>query len=97
MWKFSVAVLGSLYALATPVAAFTLTNSDDETYALHVIVGEGGAGNAAADSFELRSGKTIDFCNMGCTVLLDNGSEGYFEGDMIVIIQKGEFFVTSKN
>lgn len=89
-WKIVVlAALGTVALVASPADAITLTNEDDATYDVEVLVGEGAA---AMDAFKLENGEVRgDFCPDGCVLKLDNGTEQYFDGNEDVTIKDGEF------
>lgn len=87
--RLSTAALAVLAMFAAPANALTLTNSDDQTYEVTVVHGEG---DASATLIELQGGANVaDICEDGCTIQLDNGVEMSFNGDEIVSIQDGEF------
>ena len=86
--KLSFSALALLALLAAPANALTLTNSDDKTYEVSVVEGEGD-GNAII--LELQGGANVaEICENGCTIKIDNGVEMSFNGDEIVSIQDGE-------
>lgn len=78
--------------LSAPASALTLINDDQDTYTIHVMIGEGDATN---EKFELPYDHMMeDFCNEGCTIRLSNGASKHFVGDEVVLIQNGNFVVT---
>lgn len=82
-----LAALGML-AMAIPQAgAVTLTNQDDQTYLMELIVGEG---SPTVDELTIEALETItDLCLDGCVVRLDNGEEMEFSGDETAEIRDG--------
>lgn len=95
MWKSSIAAAAVVTLLMVPAAAFTLTNDDEETYSVELILGEG---DALVETFDLMGGETAsDVCMTGCTIRLSSGAESYFEGDMSVVIRGGDFEIDSED
>ena len=84
-----LAVLGAL-AMAIPQAgAVTLTNHDDQTYLMEILVGEG---SPTIEELAIEASESIsDLCLDGCILRLDNGEELEFNGGEIVSIRGGRF------
>ncbi len=89
---FVAAILAALVLSAGSAKALTLSNNDDITYAVDVIVGEGAAGQ---ENYSLAEGQSLEsICPDGCTIRLDNGVEGEFSGTESVAIIDGEFVIS---
>lgn len=90
-WKLPVAVLCSIALTASQASALTLTNKDDATYTVELIVGEG---DQSSNTHTLENGASLsEPCENGCRVILSNGAEMAFEGGENVAIEDGEFVI----
>lgn len=77
-------------SLAGEAQALSLTNRDPNQQWVEIIEGPGQKSRTVAIDY----GETLDApCDLGCTVILDNGAEERFEGDEIVHIENGRFTV----
>ena len=82
----------ALSILAGPATALELTNNDDATYQVEIVIGEG---DSTTESYELETDQFLsDVCAEGCTIKLSNGAEQAFAGDEIVSIKDGKFVIT---
>ncbi len=90
--KSVVAALLATVFMAGSSHAITLTNEDDATYQVEVVLGEG---DGSTKQFALESGETLaDVCTEGCTVRLDNGATQEFGGDETIFVEDGKFVVS---
>ena len=77
--------------MTAPAAAITLVNDDQQTYVVTVKIGEG---DQTVEEFELEYDYAADeFCEEGCSIKLDNGTEMSFAGHELVSIRNGQFVI----
>lgn len=81
----------ALSLLSVPASALDLTNNDDATYQVEIIIGEG---DTSTEQHELNKDELLsEVCMQGCTIKLSNGAEQAFAGDETVAIKDGEFVI----
>ncbi|MFP3920898.1 MAG: hypothetical protein ACLFPA_03000 [Dichotomicrobium sp.] len=84
-----VSVLGAAALAAlmvTQAQAVTITNRDAIDYELRI---EEGGDEMVGRSVTIPSGETLNLCEDGCTMELDNGESESFEGDETVELFDG--------
>ncbi len=92
-WKLSAAVLVTLVVflaiLVGQANAISLINEDSVPYEIQVLTQPGAD---PEDTFLLSGGEMmVEFCEDGCTLVLQNGKPETFSGDEEVFIKDGAF------
>ncbi len=70
--------------------ALTLTNRDPVAHLVTIIEN----GEKVSRTYQFEPDQTLDdFCDMGCTIILENGAQEKFSGDEVLYLDGGRLVV----
>lgn len=72
--------------MVVPANAITITNQDGADYELQIEEAAGGTSSAM-----IAAGESLEICEDGCAISLENGERETFEGDETVELRDGGF------
>ena len=88
--KIAIAAFVAFAFLTGNAQAITISNEDEATHQVKVVVGQGSGGEDVI--IEMEAGDVTDeLCEEGCTLSLSNGAELAVTGSEQVVIKDGDF------